>query len=324
MHPRANRVRAEVGMTPSRRAVSVVVSAAVVVAMLTGCGPAGTSNPSSSSTPTSASLATPEAVAADHFMRLERDFDARLGVYAMDTGTGEAVAYRPDERFAYASTSKALLGGAILAQASESELSEIVTYTADQLVEYSPVTEQHIDTGMPLREVMAAAIQYSDNTAANLMFDRLGGPGGLSDYLKSIGDTTTAPERMEPELNEATPGDMRDTSTPRALAASLTEIAFGTTLTPERRDIFTELLIGNTTGDNLIRAGAPDGWVVGDKTGSGGYGTRNDIAILWPDTGSPIVLAVLSSRNSADAERDDALIAAAARAAIAALRPDAG
>ncbi len=135
----------------------------------------------------------------------------------------------------------------------------------------------------------------------------------MQDALRALGDNVTRCDRYEVALSDAVPGDLRDTSTPRALATDLRAYVLGTTLSADKRAVLTDWLKRNTTGDKAIRAGAPDGWTVGDKTGTGGYGTRNDIAIVWPPRAAPIALAVLSRRDTKDAERDDALIARAAK-----------
>jgi beta-lactamase class A len=262
---------------------------------------------------------TTSTAASAAFTDLETQYDARLGVYALDTGTGKTVTFRADERFAYASTHKVLSAGAILADNSLDDLDQVVRYTQADLVPYSPITEKHVDTGMPLRDVIAAALQYSDNTAANLMFRQLGGPAALGKALIDIGDRTTHVARIEPDLNEAMPGDTRDTITPKAIASDLRKFALGNALPKAKRALLTGWLQGNTTGANLIRAGVPSDWIVGDKTGSGGYGTRNDIAVLWPGSRAPIVLAVMSSKSIEGAKYDDALIAAAAKEAVAGL-----
>jgi beta-lactamase class A len=254
--------------------------------------------------------------AESEFARLEEQFDARLGVYALDTGTGEFVEYRADERFAYCSTFKVLAFGAVLQQTPVEDLDRVITYTEEDLVNYTPITEQHVDTGMSLFDIGGAALSYSDNTAANLLLEELGGPQALDEALEEIGDDVINVVRTEPGLSEAVPGDDRDTSTPRAMATSLEAFTLGDALPDNKRDIITDMMIGNTTGDDLIRAGVPDNWEVGDKTGSGGYGTRNDIAVLWPPEGDPIVLAVMSSRDQEGAESDDALIAEAAEVVV--------
>lgn len=257
----------------------------------------------------------------DHkFMQLEKKFDARLGVYAIDTGTNRTVAYRPDERFAYSSTFKALAAGLVLQQNSMDERDEVITYTRDDLVTYSPITEQHVDTGMTLREISDAAIRYSDNTAGNLLLQELGGPDGFENALRQLGDHVTEADRFETDLNSAIPGDIRDTSTARALATNLKALTVDGVLPHDMRTLLTDWMRGNTTGDELIRADVPKGWEVGDKTGAGGYGTRNDIAIVWPPNRDPIIIAILSSRDTEDAAYDNELIAKAARVALTAFK----
>ncbi|MGG2087471.1 class A beta-lactamase [Priestia aryabhattai] len=254
------------------------------------------------------------------FAKLEDKYDANLGVFALDTGTNKTVTYHPDKRFAYASTHKALAVGALLQQKSIEDLNERIFYTRDDLVNYNPITEKHVDTGMTLRELADASLRYSDNTAGNLILQQLGGPDGFKEALEKIGDNVTLPERFEPDLNEVNPGETHDTSTPRALATSLQMYVLGQALPAEKRELLTDWMKQNTTGDALIRAGVPKSWEVADKTGAGSYATRNDIAILWPPNGDPIVLAILSDRTEKDAEYNDKLIAEAAKQAVKALK----
>ncbi|MET8083393.1 class A beta-lactamase [Micromonospora sp. NPDC005237] len=291
---------------------------ALAVVSLAACGPADAAE---QPTPDRAATVNPSTAAdRDHeFRQLEERFDARLGVYAIDTGTGRTVQYRDDERFAYSSTYKALAAAEVLDETTDVELDRVVRYSADDLVTYSPITERHVAEGMTLRAIADAAVRYSDNTAGNLLLRQLGGPQKFEKELREVGDKVTDPARYETELNEARPGDRRDTSTARALTQDLRAYAVGHALEPADRDILNGWLRGNTTGGELIRAGVPDGWVVGDKTGAGGYGTRNDIAVIWPPDRAPIVLAVLSSRDEKDASYDNALIAGATEVVVAAL-----
>ncbi|MCM3192119.1 class A beta-lactamase [Priestia megaterium] len=254
------------------------------------------------------------------FAKLEEKYDANLGVFALDTGTNKTVTYHSDERFAYASTHKALAVGALLQRKSIEDLNERIFYTRDDLVNYNPITEKHVDTGMTLRELADASLRYSDNTAGNLILQQLGGPDGFKEALENIGDDVTLPERFEPDLNEVNPGETHDTSTPRALASSLQTYVLGQALPEDKRALLTDWMKRNTTGDALIRAGVPKSWEVADKTGAGSYATRNDIAILWPPKGDPIVLAILSNRTEKDAEYNDKLIAEAAKQAVKALK----
>jgi beta-lactamase class A len=288
----------------------------LILIMLAGCTSATTSPTSPSK---SESIKEEVTTTDEAFTQLENQFDARLGVYAIDTGTEESIVYRADERFAFASTYKALAAGVMLQQKSINELDEMITYTKNDLVTYSPVTEKHIDTGMSLKEISEAAIRYSDNTAGNLLFNEIGGPAGFEAALREIDDKVTESDRFEPDLNFTTPGDSRDTSTPRALATSLQAFVVSDVLPSEKRALMTDWLVGNATGDTLIRAGVPEGWVVGDKSGAATYGTRNDIAIVWPPEREPIIIAILSDRTTEDAAYDDALLAEAAKIVINAL-----
>lgn len=290
---------------------------ALVALLLAGCGGGDPPPAAHTTTPTATATATPAPPA---FRQLERRFDARLGVYALDTGSGREVAYRAGRRFPFASTFKALAAGAILREYGVGGLDETVPVT--QLVNaHSPVTERRLGTRMTLRALCSAAVRYSDNTAANLLLERLGGPQGLDAILEELGDNVTRLERPEPELNVWAPGDKRDTSTPRALAHSLRPFVLGDALEAPERAQLAKWLRANTTGDDLIRAAAPAGWEVGDKTGTGAtYGARNDIAVLWPPEREPIVLAIMSNRRDPDAEPDDRLIARAAALALRALR----
>ncbi|MGC4804347.1 class A beta-lactamase [Micromonospora sp. DT233] len=298
------------------------VAALLVLAGLAACSPS-TNSPGAPTEPTSpaASGAAPTPVAQPDFTALEAEFDARLGVYAVDTGTGATVEHRADERFAYASTFKALAAAAVLAATTPAELDRVVRYTKADLVQYSPITERHAGQGMPLRDLAEAAVRYSDNTAGNLLLARLGGPAGFARALRGLGDQVTNPVRIETDLNEATPGDERDTSSPRALATDLRAYVLGDALADDDRALLIGWLKTNTTGDGLVRAGVPAGWQVGDKTGSGGYGSRNDIAVVWPPGGAPIVIALLSSRDEPDAKYDEKLLSRATELTVAALRP---
>ncbi len=306
--------------TRVRRAVLGALATLSLVP-LAACGQGDSSPPASPSSPAAATRpATDAKPFVREFKELERKFDARLGVYAVDTGTGREVAYNDGERFAYASTFKALAAGAVLRKHSLNGMDRVIKYSRDDLIAHSPVTEKHVETGMSLGRLCEAAVRFSDNTAANLLFDELGGPEGLDAVLEEIGDDVTRMERREPELSRWSPGETRDTSTPRALAEDLRAFVLGDVLGEGERAQLTEWLRTNVTGDELIRAGVPEGWVVGGKTGTGSaYGARNDIAVVWPPDGAPIVMAIMSNRTEKDAEYDNALIAEAASVVVDAL-----
>ncbi|NEW39812.1 class A beta-lactamase [Nocardia cyriacigeorgica] len=268
----------------------------------------------------SASVATSVA-ATPQFAELETTYDARLGVFAVDTRSGRSVSHREGERFPMASTFKGLACGALLRDhpLSTGYFDQVIHFPASDLVEYSPVTETRVETGMTVAELCDAAITVSDNTAGNQLLKLLGGPEGFTAFLRSIGDNISRLDRWETELNTAIPGDERDTTTPAALAADYRTLVVGDTLAEPERAQLTSWLVANTTGDTRIRAGLPGDWKVADKTGSPAYGSALDVAVTWPPGRAPIVIAVMSTKSEQDAEPDNALLADATRAAIAAL-----
>jgi beta-lactamase class A len=213
------------------------------------------------------------------------------------------------------STFKVILASAMLDLSTRESglLGERLMYNRDELVTYSPITEKHLATGMTIEELCAAAIQYSDNTASNVLIKRLGGPPAVTAYSRSIGDTTFRLDRWETALNTAIPGDLRDTSTPQAMAFSLQRLALGEALPAAQQRQLQQWLKGNTTGAKRIQAGVPTGWQVGDKTGTGDYGSANDIAIIWPPQRAPIVLTIYTARKEVKAEPRNDILASAAR-----------
>ncbi|MFJ4185235.1 class A beta-lactamase [Kitasatospora sp. NPDC089509] len=310
------------------RTRTALPAVALLLAALAGACGSADGAPSARATGTTASAApatgsanaSADASVDASFAALEQQFGARLGVYAVDTGSGREVTHRSDERFAFASTIKSLAVGELLHKASDADLDKVVPYRQEDVLEWAPITKQHVATGMKLRDLAAAALQYSDNTAANLVMAELGGPAAVQQSLRDLGDSTTNVDRTEPTLNEATPGDTRDTSTPHVMATDLRRYVLGDALTQDRRGQLTDWLVGNTTGGPYIRAGVPADWKIGDKTGNAAYGTRNDVAVAWPAGGrSPIVIVVLSDRGKAGATSDDALIAQATKTVVSAL-----
>ncbi|WP_422395071.1 class A beta-lactamase [Nocardia vulneris] len=257
----------------------------------------------------------------DRLFELERKFDARLGVYALDTASGATVAHRADERFAFCSTFKGLAAAAMLQRNPLSHLDTVVRYTDEDLTKNAAITPQHVATGMTIRDLCDAAVRYSDGTAGNLLLRDIGGPAELTAYLRGLGDPITRMDRIEPAITEATPGDPRDTSSPRALGTDYQRIVLGDALPEDKRAFLRDLLERNATGAGAlrVRAGVPQGWKVADKTGTGDYGTLNDIAIVWPPDRAPLVLSLMSSKATADAEYDQALLAEAAAYVVKAL-----
>ncbi|RLK25886.1 beta-lactamase class A [Micromonospora sp. M71_S20] len=267
---------------------------------------------------TSAVPASPSAAATgghhDRLAELERTFDARLGVYALATNTGDTIVHRADERFAFCFTFKGLAAAAVLHRHPLSHLDTVVRYTADDLMKSSVITRRHVASGMTIRQLCDAAVRHSDGTAGNLLLRDLGGPAQLTAYARSLGDAVTRMDRTEPAITTAIPGDARDTSSPRALGTTYQRIVLGDALPPEKRAVLRDLLERNATraGTQRVRAGVPRGWTVADKTGTGDYGTVNDIAVVWPPTSAPLVIAIMSSKATRDAEYQQALVAEAA------------
>jgi beta-lactamase class A len=241
------------------------------------------------------------------------------------TGTSGVIGYRADERFAFCSTFKAPLVAAVLQRYPLSHLDQVVTYTGDDIKSASPVTEQHVGTGMTIGQLGDAAIRYSDGTAANLLLADIGGlqggPAAFTAYLRGLGDTVSRLDQDEPELNRNAPDDERDTTTPHAIAHVFQQLVLGDALPPDKRAMLTDWMARSTTGAKRIRAAFPADWRVIDKTGSGDYGRTNDVAVVWSPDGVPHVLAIYSDfvAGGFDAQPNDAFVADAALIVAAAL-----
>lgn len=230
---------------------------------------------------------------AESFARLEKDNNGRLGVAVLDTGSGDSIGYRKDERFAMCSTFKMLLAAAVLERvdAGKEKLDRRIAIGATGFLPNSPVSLEHAGGNMTIRELSAAIVTRSDNTAANLLLGSIGGPAEITGFARSLGDTVTRLDRVETALNEALPGDPRDTTSPAAMVASMRALLVGNKLSPASRKQLIEWLVANKTGDERIRAGLKRGWRVGDKTGSNGDNTTNDVAIIWPGNQAPVLVA---------------------------------
>jgi beta-lactamase class A len=254
---------------------------------------------------------------------LEKERGGRLGVAVADALNGKSAAYRGDERFPLCSTFKTLAAGALLARidAGKEQLDRRIRFEPGDVVVNSPVSKSRVGgDGMPLAEICEAAITLSDNTAGNLMLASLGGPEGLTTFVRSLGDTVTRLDRKEPDLNEARPGDPRDTTSPLAMLSDLRTLVTGNVLTPASRERLIGWLVGNKTGDARLRAGFPREWRIGDKTGSGDRGTTNDVAVIWPSAGrAPLFVSVYLTESSPEADHRNATLAAVARLVAASL-----
>ena len=251
---------------------------------------------------------------------LERRHGGRLGAAVLDGTNGKLVSQRGDERFALCSTFKFLAAAFVLVRVDRGEenLSRRVVYSKSDLVTYSPTTEKHVESGLTIGEICEAAMILSDNTAGNLLLDSFGGSAGLTSFMRSLGDTVTRLDRRETELNEATPGDPRDTTTPLAMLDMLRKTVLGNTLSPSSREQLTAWLVANRTGDKRLRAGIPKGWSVGDKTGGGSNGATNDIAVIWPPGRAPIIVTAYYAEARATDDERNAVLAEVGRLVTAA------
>jgi beta-lactamase class A len=244
---------------------------------------------------------------------IEQQIGGRLGVAALDTGSGRRIEYRATERFPMCSTFKFLVTAAILQQPERESLDRRLPYGAADLLEWAPVTREHLsEGGMTVRDLCAAAIEYSDNTAGNLLLRAIGGPPKLTAYVRDLGDPVTRLDRTEPSLNSALPGDQRDTTTPAAMVSNLDLLLLGHRLSSASRDQLTGWLEANTTGAKRIRAGLPPGWHVGDKTGTGENGAAGDIAIVRPPERAPILIAIYLVGSTSGADQLNSAIAGVA------------
>ncbi|MFE1776829.1 class A beta-lactamase [Streptomyces sp. NPDC059008] len=259
--------------------------------------------------------ATPAADPHAALRRLERAHGARVGAFAHNTATGATVAYRAHTRFAMCSAFKALAVSAVLRDLDQDgeTLARRIHYTADDVIDGSPVTKYHVATGMTVAELCDATLRTSDNTAGNLLLRELGGPTAVTAFARSLGDPVTRLDRWEPELNTAEPWRRTDTTTPYAIARTFARLLVGDALPTADRDQLTAWMKANETNIERFRAGLPKDWAIADKTGSGAYGSGNDVGVAWTADGTPIVLAVLTRKADQAATYDNPLIADVAR-----------
>ena len=225
---------------------------------------------------------------------LEKRTGGRLGVSVLDTKSNVSFGHRQDERFAMCSTFKALAAAFVLARVDKGQetLGRRIDVSKADLHAHSPVAEKHVGDGMTVGELCDAAVTYSDNAAANLILASFGGPAGLTAWLRSIGDETTRLDRTEPALNEAKPGDPRDTTTPAAMMRTLGKLLLEDVLSPSSRDQFAAWLVANRTGDRRLRAGLPTNWTIGEKTGTSGHGEAGDVGFMRPPKSQTILASV--------------------------------
>jgi beta-lactamase class A len=281
---------------------------------LAGCGAApALAATGAADKPANDKLAARLAALPRAFAKIEAARGGRLGVAVLNSGTGQQAGHRLAERFPMGSTYKLLAAAGVLARvdAGQDRLDRRIRFTRQQVVTYSPLTESQVGgEGMTLAALCEAAIVISDNTAGNLLLEPLGGPAGMTAWLRSLGDRTTRLDRIEPALNEAAPGDPRDTTSPAAMLASLRALALGPALSANGQAQLQSWLRANKTGDARLRARLPTGWQAGEKTGTSSHGTTNDVGLLWPPDGAaPLLVAAFLTESTAEGPVREAALA---------------
>lgn len=250
--------------------------------------------------------------------QIEEELKARVGIAVLDVGSKENWGYNSDDRFPMNSTFKVFACAALLAY---DEAGSVVTHQKvrikeSELLSYSPVTQAWVGQEITLGELCSATMRTSDNTAANKILEALGGPDAITAFLRSIGDEVTRLDRWEPDLNEAIPTDIRDTTTPAASVSTLYQLLIGDALSGTSKQQLMSWLISNEVGEPLLRSAIPDNWLIGDRTGAGGYGSRGVIGIIIPPERAPIIVSVYITETQASMERRNKAIAEIGRALI--------
>jgi len=242
----------------------------------------------------------------------ERESGGRIGVYAENLASGKKLAWRADERFVMCSTFKASLAACVLARVDhgEEQLAAMIPYGKADLLDYAPVAKQNLAAGaMSVADMCKAIVELSDNTCANLLLARIGGPAVLTAFWRSLGDTTSRLDHNEPELNRSPPGNPQDTTTPAAMAGNLRRLVVGEALSPASRTLLTEWMVNCKTGANRLRGGLPTSWTIGDKTGNNGKDASGDIAVVWPKPETPILITAYTQGGTPNAAQIEAAFA---------------
>lgn len=255
---------------------------------------------------------------AQRVAALEKKIGGRVGVYLRDITGRVLVAHRADERFPMCSTFKFLLAAAALRRVDQGQMSleQVLNFGEADLLSYAPVAKANVAKGgLPLGELCAAIVTVSDNTAANVILRNIGGPQAVTAFARAIGDPDTRLDRTEPELNSAIPGDPRDTTTPQAITEDLFRLLSGNVLAPASQQMLENWMIASKTGLKRLRAGVPNGWSVGDKTGTGANGSANVVAIIRPGNRATLFASVYLTGSTAEADELDAVHAEIGRIA---------
>jgi beta-lactamase class A len=240
----------------------------------------------------------------------EETLSARIGVAVLNVETGALWSFRGDERFPLTSTFKSIACAKLLYDVDQkrTELKNTVAVNRDDLVTYSPVLEAYVEKEIALGDACQATMLTSDNTAANIVIESVGGTESITSFLRDIGDVNTRLDRVEPGLNEALPNDPRDTTTPISMTNTLNELVFGTVLSQDSRVQLIDWMKRNEVTGNLLRSALPAGWEIGDRSGAGGFGARSITAVVWRDKQSPLIVSIYVSQTDASMDQRDLAI----------------
>ncbi len=263
----------------------------------------------------------PDRLLAATIEQIEQDLDARVGLVIRDSGSDWSVSHRADELFLMASTFKTMLCGAVLnrVDAGEIDLAEPIAIKAEDILDYAPVTEAMVGKTMSVGDLCKAALDMSDNTATNLLIDRIGGPQSVTDFLRAIDDPISRVDRREPELNTFSAGDPRDTTSPAAMVSTMEALLTGDALAPQSREQLTDWMSAGGVTGALIRASTPVGWQVADRSGSADS-NRNIVAMVTAPDRKPYFIAIFLSDAEADFEARNAAAIALSAAVMQVVR----
>lgn len=242
---------------------------------------------------------------------IEASLSAHIGVFVLDTQNGEYWGYNSNKRFPLTSTFKTIACAKLLYDAEQGKVNpnSTVEIKKADLVSYSPVIEKQVGQSITLDDACFATMTTSDNTAANIILSAVGGPEGVTDFLRQIGDKKTRLDRTEPELNEAKLGDLRDSTTPKAIAGTLNKLLFGSALSEMNQKKLKSWMVNNQVTGNLLRSVLPAGWSIADRSGAGGFGARSITAVVWSEHQSPIIVSIYLAQTEASmAGRNDAIV----------------
>lgn len=270
--------------------------------------------------PEGASTVAPAPQADDpRFAAIETRIGGRVGVAALNTADGAVLTHRAGERFAMCSSFKWLLAAQhlVMAQDTPGWLDEVMQFGPGDLLDHAPFARSIVSRGyMSNEEACEAIVVVSDNTCANLLLLSAGGPEGHTRFLRERGDDVTRLDRTEPSLNENLPNDPRDTTTPDAMVRTMQRFLLGdTVLNAASREKLIGWMVACQTGLTRLRGGLPADWRAGDKTGTSAdtHNATNDVAIAWPPSRAPILIACYLSDSIVDSAARNAAHAEVAR-----------